>query len=92
MQAKLAAQKLSEGLKISMGSYTPDSGPMAAYREVHDEGAQLSSEEDWSWKAGAEETSLAPRETGFGPCNPGFSLQGQELLREEKESLHHVKT
>ncbi|XP_054473707.1 protein GRINL1A isoform X2 [Anoplopoma fimbria] len=46
LQAKLAAQKLSEGLKISMGSYTPDSGPMAAYREVHDEGAQLSSEED----------------------------------------------
>lgn len=46
LQAKLAAQKLSEGLKISMGSYTPDSGPMAAYREVHDEGSQLSSEED----------------------------------------------
>lgn len=46
LQAKLAAQKLSEGLKISMGSYSPDGGPMAAYREVHDEGAQLSSEED----------------------------------------------
>lgn len=46
LQAKLAAQKLSEGLKISMGSCTPDGGPMAAYREVHDEGAQLSSEED----------------------------------------------
>ncbi|XP_044052470.1 protein GRINL1A [Siniperca chuatsi] len=46
LQAKLAAQKLSEGLKLSMGSYTPDCGPMAAYREVHDEGAQLSSEED----------------------------------------------
>lgn len=46
LQAKLAAQKLSEGLKISMGSYTLDGGPMAAYREVHDEGAQLSSEED----------------------------------------------
>lgn len=46
LQAKLAAQKLSEGLKISMGSYTPDGGPMTAYREVHDEGAQLSSEED----------------------------------------------
>lgn len=46
LQAKLAAQKLSEGLKISMGSCTPDSGSMAAYREVHDEGAQLSSEED----------------------------------------------
>lgn len=46
LQAKLAAQKLSEGLKISMGSYTPDGGPMTAYRKVHDEGAQLSSEED----------------------------------------------
>ncbi|KAM4744612.1 protein GRINL1A [Anableps anableps] len=46
LQAKLAAQKLSGGLKISMGSYTPDGGPMAAYREVHDEGAHLSSEED----------------------------------------------
>ncbi|XP_077374673.1 protein GRINL1A [Festucalex cinctus] len=46
LQAKLAAQKLSEGLKISMGSYIPDGGPMAAYREVHDEGAQPSSEED----------------------------------------------
>ncbi|KAM9860922.1 protein GRINL1A [Aulostomus maculatus] len=46
LQAKLAAQKLSEGLKISMGSYPPDGSPMAAYREVHDEGAQLSSEED----------------------------------------------
>ncbi|XP_039983087.1 protein GRINL1A [Xiphias gladius] len=45
-QAKLAAQKLSEGLKTSMGSYTPDGGPMAAYREVQDEGAQISSEED----------------------------------------------
>ncbi|KAM9764625.1 protein GRINL1A [Menidia menidia] len=45
LQAKLAAQKLSEGLKISMGSYSPDGGPMAAYREVC-EGDQLSSEED----------------------------------------------
>ncbi|KAM3625169.1 uncharacterized protein V6R79_007949 [Siganus canaliculatus] len=46
LQAKLAAQKLSEGLKIAMGSYSPAGGPMAAYREVHDEGAQFSSEED----------------------------------------------
>ncbi|CAN9507058.1 unnamed protein product [Ophioblennius macclurei] len=46
LQAKLAAQKLSEGLKISMGSYSPDSGPMTAYREVHGEGAQISSDED----------------------------------------------
>ncbi|XP_061566579.1 protein GRINL1A [Cololabis saira] len=46
LHAKLAAQKLSQGLKISMGSYTPDGGPMAAYREVNDEETQLSSEED----------------------------------------------
>ncbi|KAF3832615.1 hypothetical protein F7725_026280 [Dissostichus mawsoni] len=46
LYAKLAAQKLSEGLKVSVGSYTPDGGPMAAYREVHDEGTQLSSDED----------------------------------------------
>ncbi|KAK5873944.1 hypothetical protein PBY51_018938 [Eleginops maclovinus] len=46
LQAKLAAQKLSEGLKVSVGSYTPDGGPMAAYREVHDIGTQLSSDED----------------------------------------------
>ncbi|XP_061559362.1 LOW QUALITY PROTEIN: protein GRINL1A [Phycodurus eques] len=46
LQAKLAAQKLSKGLKMSMGSYSPDGGSMAAYREVHDEGAQPSSEED----------------------------------------------
>ncbi|XP_054627417.1 protein GRINL1A [Dunckerocampus dactyliophorus] len=45
LQAKMAAQKLSEGLKICMDSYSPDRGPMAAYREVHD-GAQFSSEED----------------------------------------------
>ncbi|XP_051919768.1 protein GRINL1A [Hippocampus zosterae] len=46
LRAKLAAQKLAEGLKMSMGSYSPDGGPMAAYREVRDEGAQPSSEED----------------------------------------------
>ncbi|XP_077419918.1 protein GRINL1A [Vanacampus margaritifer] len=46
LRAKQAAQKLSEGLKISMGNYNPDGGPMAAYREVHDEGVQPSSEED----------------------------------------------
>ncbi|XP_077569870.1 protein GRINL1A [Stigmatopora nigra] len=46
LQAKMAAQKLSEGLKMSMGSYVHDNGPMAAYREVHDEGLQPSSEED----------------------------------------------
>lgn len=46
LQANLAAQKLSEGMGISMGSYNPEGGPLAAYREVHDNGAQLSSEED----------------------------------------------
>uniref|UniRef100_A0A3P9IYR7 RNA polymerase II subunit M n=1 Tax=Oryzias latipes TaxID=8090 RepID=A0A3P9IYR7_ORYLA len=46
LQAKLAAQKLSEGLKMSVGGYNPDGGSMGAYREVHDEEAQLSSEED----------------------------------------------
>ncbi|XP_076011628.1 protein GRINL1A [Genypterus blacodes] len=46
LQAKEAAQKLSESLRISMGSYSPDAGPKAAYREVHDEGAEPSSEED----------------------------------------------
>lgn len=52
-----------------MGSYTPDGGPMAAYREVHDEGAQLSSEEDWSWRASwGTSVTLALRERGFGPC------------------------
>ncbi|RVE74595.1 hypothetical protein OJAV_G00023160 [Oryzias javanicus] len=46
LRAKVAAQKLSEREQISMGVYTPDGGVMSAYREVHDEGAQLSSEED----------------------------------------------
>lgn len=45
-----------------MGSYALDGGPMAAYREVHDEGAQLSSEEDW---AGGGSVTLALWETGF---------------------------
>lgn len=46
LQANLAAQKLSEGMGIRMGRYNPEGGPLAAYREVHDNGAQLSSEED----------------------------------------------
>lgn len=47
IQSRMAAQKLSEALKVSMGNYTADTGPMAAYREVHhhDE-AQPSSDED----------------------------------------------
>lgn len=50
-----------------MGSYALDGGSMAAYREVHDEGAQLSSaEEDW---AGGGSVTLALWETGFRtPC------------------------
>lgn len=43
LQAKQAAQKLSDGLRISMSSFSPEGGPLAAYREVHDDG---SSEED----------------------------------------------
>lgn len=46
MQAKQAAQKLADGLSIRMESYNPEGGPLAAYREVHDDGALLSSEED----------------------------------------------
>lgn len=46
LQAKLAAQKLSEGLRFSTGSYVVEGGLLGAYREVHDDGAQLSSEED----------------------------------------------
>lgn len=44
LQAKLAAQKLAEGLTVGMSSYTPDGSALAAYREVHDDGAL--SEED----------------------------------------------
>ncbi|XP_056123340.1 protein GRINL1A [Rhinichthys klamathensis goyatoka] len=46
LQAKQAAQKLADGLSIRMESYNPEGGPLEAYREVHDDGAQLSSEED----------------------------------------------
>ncbi|XP_058639611.1 protein GRINL1A isoform X2 [Onychostoma macrolepis] len=46
LQAKQAAQKLADGLSFKMESYNPEGGPLAAYREVHDDGAQLSSEED----------------------------------------------
>ncbi|XP_043101627.1 protein GRINL1A isoform X2 [Puntigrus tetrazona] len=46
LQAKQAAQKLADGLSLKMESYNPEGGPLAAYREVHDDGAQLSSEED----------------------------------------------
>uniref|UniRef100_A0A673MMM2 DNA-directed RNA polymerase II subunit GRINL1A-like n=2 Tax=Sinocyclocheilus rhinocerous TaxID=307959 RepID=A0A673MMM2_9TELE len=46
LQAKQVAQKLADGLSFKMESYNPEGGPLAAYREVHDDGAQLSSEED----------------------------------------------
>ncbi|KAG1942098.1 protein GRINL1A isoform X2 [Pimephales promelas] len=46
LQAKQAAQKLADGLRIRMETYNPEGGPLEAYREVHDDGAQLSSEED----------------------------------------------
>lgn len=72
LQAKLAAQKLSEGLKMSMGSNSPDGGPMAAYREVHDEGAQPSSEEDWSCTVRWKEDLVVPK---------GLLLQGNSFLR-----------
>jgi len=49
LQAKQAAQKLADGLRIRMETYNPEGGPLEAYREVHDDGAQLSSEEDWPW-------------------------------------------
>ncbi|KAL1271417.1 hypothetical protein QQF64_030433 [Cirrhinus molitorella] len=46
LQAKQAAQKLADGLSFKMESYNPEGGPLAAYREVRDDGALLSSEED----------------------------------------------
>nr|XP_055058796.1 DNA-directed RNA polymerase II subunit GRINL1A-like [Misgurnus anguillicaudatus] len=46
LHAKQAAQKLADGLSIRMESFNPERDPLAAYREVHDDGAQLSSEED----------------------------------------------
>lgn len=74
-----------------MGSYTPDHGPMAAYREVHDEGAQLSSEEDWSrvGQSWGEQSDLGPVGNRLQTLQSGafrldFIFQGRELLREEK--------
>ncbi|KAG9352192.1 hypothetical protein JZ751_020605 [Albula glossodonta] len=45
LQAKMAAQKLSERLGVSMASYSPEGGQMGRYREVHDDGTQPSSDE-----------------------------------------------
>lgn len=42
----MAAQKLSEGLKISMQAYSPDDGSVASYREVQGEEDRSSSDED----------------------------------------------
>ncbi|XP_026863200.2 protein GRINL1A [Electrophorus electricus] len=39
LQARLAAQKLAEGLTVGMSTYNPEGGALAAYREVHDDGA-----------------------------------------------------
>ncbi|XP_062381088.1 protein GRINL1A isoform X2 [Sardina pilchardus] len=39
LEAKMAAQKLSESLSCSMGSYHPEGGSLGAYREVRDDGA-----------------------------------------------------
>lgn len=39
MQAKLAAQKLAEGLIVTMSSFNPEGGALGTYREVRDEGA-----------------------------------------------------
>lgn len=44
LQAKLAAQRLAVSLTVSMNSYNPEGGALAAYREVPDDGAF--SEED----------------------------------------------
>lgn len=46
LQAKQAAQKLADGLSFKTENYNPEGGPLASYREEHDDGAQLSSEED----------------------------------------------
>ncbi|XP_066510571.1 DNA-directed RNA polymerase II subunit GRINL1A-like [Hoplias malabaricus] len=37
LQAKLAAQKLADGLTISMSSYNPEGGTLATYKEMHDD-------------------------------------------------------
>lgn len=42
----MAAQKLSKGLKISIGTYSPDDSPTASYREVHGKEDHDSSDED----------------------------------------------
>ncbi|XP_036400289.1 protein GRINL1A [Megalops cyprinoides] len=45
LQAKLAAQKLSKRLGVSMGSYNPEGGQMGVYREVHDNASGHSDED-----------------------------------------------
>lgn len=46
LETKMAAQKLSGGLKISMGTYSPDDSAMTSYREVHSKEDHSSSDED----------------------------------------------
>ncbi|XP_018595094.2 protein GRINL1A [Scleropages formosus] len=46
LQAKLAAQRLSERLGMSMGSYSPEGEMQGRYREVMEDPSEHSSEED----------------------------------------------
>ncbi|XP_030233565.1 protein GRINL1A [Gadus morhua] len=46
LQSRIASQKLSEALKVSMGSFVPETGPQAAYRDAPLDEDQPSSEED----------------------------------------------
>ncbi|CAL8379013.1 unnamed protein product [Arctogadus glacialis] len=46
LQSRIASQKLSEALKVSMGSFVPETGPQAAYRDAPPDEDQPSSEED----------------------------------------------
>ncbi|KAJ8340464.1 hypothetical protein SKAU_G00350970 [Synaphobranchus kaupii] len=46
LQAKMAAQKLTERLGVNMTSYSPEEGQVAGYREWPADEAQLSSDED----------------------------------------------
>ncbi|XP_007230522.3 protein GRINL1A [Astyanax mexicanus] len=39
VQARLAAQKLAEGLTVTMSGYNPEGVALGTYREVHDDGA-----------------------------------------------------
>jgi hypothetical protein len=47
MQAKLAAQKLSERLNIKMQSYNPEGESSGKYQEARDEDDSQSSDEEF---------------------------------------------